>query len=112
MGNKLYVGNLSFDTTEDDLRNLFSGCGTVTSCSLIVDKFSGKSRGFAFVEMSNQAEATKAISELNGNDFAGRALTVNEAKPREERFGGGGGGGGGGGFGGGGYGGGKRRDRY
>ena len=104
MGNKLYVGNLSFDTTEGDLRTLFSDYGTVTSCNLIMDKFTGKSRGFAFVEMSNQAEATKAIGELNGKDFGGRPLTVNEAKPREERFGGGGGGGG--------FGGGGRRDRY
>ena len=103
MGTKLYVGNLSFETAESDLKTLFSGIGTVTSCSLITDKFTGKSRGFAFVEMGSQAEATKAISELNGKDCNGRALTVNEAKPREERSGGGGGGGG---FGGG------RRDRY
>jgi cold-inducible RNA-binding protein len=104
MGNKLYVGNLSFDTSESDLKTLFSACGTVTSCSIIMDKFTNKSRGFAFVEMSNQAEATKAISEINGKDCGGRALKVNEAKPREERSGGGGFGGGGGGGG--------RRDRY
>jgi RNA recognition motif-containing protein len=123
MATKLYVGNLSFGTTEGDLSNLFASCGTVTSCSMIIDKFTGKSRGFAFVEMSSSAEAAKAISELHGKEFDGRALTVNEAKPREDRprgggFGGGGGGGGGyggggrSGGGGGGYGGGGRRDRY
>ena len=92
MGTKLYVGNLSFDTAEGDLNALFSSMGTVVSCSLIMDRTTGKSRGFAFVEMSSQAEATKAIAELNGKDCGGRALTVNEAKPREERSGGGGGG--------------------
>lgn len=125
MATKLYVGNLSFGTTEGDLNKLFASCGTVTSCSMIIDKFTGKSRGFAFVEMSSPSEAAKAISELHGKEFDGRALTVNEAKPREDRprgggFGGGGGGGGGGyggggrsgGGGGGGYGGGGRRDRY
>ena len=108
MGTKLYVGNLSFDTTESDLKTLFAAHGSVMSCNLIMDKYTNKSRGFAFVEMGSQAEATKAIAELNGKDCAGRALTVNEAKPREERSGGGGfgGGGGGGGFGGG------RRDRF
>ncbi|HMO49596.1 MAG TPA: RNA-binding protein [Kiritimatiellia bacterium] len=125
MATKLYVGNLSFGTTEGDLQNLFASCGQVTSCSMIIDKFTGKSRGFAFVEMASPAEAQKAIDELHGKDFDGRALTVNEARPREERprggggggYGGGGGGGygggRGGGGGGGGYGGGKpRRDRY
>jgi RNA recognition motif-containing protein len=121
MATKLYVGNLSFGTTEGDLRNLFSSCGTVTSCTLIMDKFTGKSRGFAFVEMSSPAEAAKAIADLAGKDCDGRALTVNEAKPREDRPSGGGGYGGGGGRGGsgGGYGGGSRggsggggRDRY
>jgi RNA recognition motif-containing protein len=101
MGTKLYVGNLSFDTTEGNLSALFAPLGNVVSCNLITDKFSGKSRGFAFVEMSSQAEATKAIAALNGKDCGGRALTVNEAKPREERSGGGGG-----------YGGGGRRDRF
>jgi len=101
MGTRLYVGNLSFNTMEDDLNRLFATCGTVTSCNLITDKFTGKSRGFGFVEMASQAEATKAIAELNGKDCDGRALTVNEARPREERSGGGGYGGGGG-----------RRDRY
>lgn len=113
MATKLYVGNLSFGTTEGDLRNLFESCGTVTSCSLIMDKFTGKSRGFAFVEMSTPAEAAKAIADLAGKDCDGRALTVNEARPREDRpsRGGGFGGGGGGGYGGGGRSGGGR-DRY
>jgi cold-inducible RNA-binding protein len=109
MATKLYVGNLSFDTTENDLRRLFEPFGTVTSCNLIMDKMTDKSRGFAFVELSSPAEATKAIAEMNGKDVGGRALTVNEAKPREDRPRGGGGFGGGGG---GGYGGGGRRDRY
>ena len=111
MATKLYVGNLSFDTSESDLRRLFEPFGTVTSCNLIMDKMTGRSRGFAFVEMSSPAEATKAIGEMNGKDCGGRALTVNEAKPREDRPRGGGGGGYGGGYGGGG-GGGGRRDRY
>ena len=110
MATKLYVGNLSFGTTEGDLRRLFESCGVVGSCSLITDKFTGKSRGFAFVEMSTPAEAQKAIADLHGKDFDGRALTVNEAKPREERPRGGGGGYGGGGDRGG-FGGG-RRDRF
>jgi cold-inducible RNA-binding protein len=108
MATKLYVGNLSFDTTENDLRRLFEAFGTVTSCNLIMDKMTDRSRGFAFVEMSTPAEATKAIAEMNGKDCGGRALTVNEAKPREDRPRGGGFGGGSGG----GYGGGGRRDRY
>ncbi len=118
MATKLYVGNLSFGTTEGDLRNLFQACGNVSSCSIIIDKFTGKSRGFGFVEMSSASEAQKAISDLHGKDFDGRALTVNEAKPREERPRGGGGFGGGGDRGGGGWGGGgdrggrDRRDRY
>lgn len=108
MATKLYVGNLSFNTSEDGLRRLFETCGSVGSCNVIMDKFTGKSRGFAFIEMSSSDEAQKAIAELHGKNFEGRALTVNEARPREER----GGGGGGGGFGGGGYGGGGRRERY
>ena len=116
MATKLYVGNLSFDTSENDLRRLFEPFGTVTSCNLIMDKMTGKTRGFAFVEMSSPAEAAKAIEEMNGKDVSGRALTVNEAKPREDRPRGGGGGYGGGSRGGsgGGYGGGAggRRDRY
>ena len=106
MGTKLYVGNLSFETTESDLNDLFAQLGTVKSCSLITDKFTGKSRGFAFVEMGSEEEARKAIAEMGGKDVGGRPLTVNEAKPREDRprrdFGGGGGGGSRGGGGGGG----------
>jgi len=99
MPTKLFVGNLSFNTTEGDILELFKGAGNVTSCELIVDKFTNKSRGFAFVQMGSQEEANKAIAEFNGKELDGRALTVNEARPREERprgdFGGGGGGGGG-----------------
>ena len=98
MGTRLYVGNLSFNTTEGELQRLFEGVGKVTNCTIIMDKFTNKSRGFAFVEMANADEANKAIAEFNGKDVNGRALTVNEARPREERprgdFGGGGGGGG------------------
>ena len=104
MGTKLFVGNLSFNTTEGDVLDLFKQAGNATSCELILDKFTSKSRGFAFVQMGTQEEATKAIADLNGKELDGRALTVNEAKPREERprgdFGGGRGGGGGGGRGG------------
>ncbi|NLB60519.1 MAG: RNA-binding protein [Lentisphaerae bacterium] len=85
MGTKLYVGNLSFEATEGDVLELFSKIGNVVSCNLIVDKFTNKSRGFAFVEMSSQDEANKAVAEYNGKDLKGRALTVNEARPREER---------------------------
>jgi RNA recognition motif-containing protein len=91
---------LSFDASESDLRALFEPVGTVRTCDIIMDKFTNKSRGFAFVDMGSQDEANKAVSELNGKDFMGRALTVNEARAREERPFGGGGGGGGGGFGG------------
>ncbi|MEI8063972.1 MAG: RNA-binding protein, partial [Verrucomicrobiota bacterium] len=97
---RLFVGNLSFNTTEGDLLDLFKQAGNVTTCNLIVDKFTNKSRGFAFVEMSSQEEATKAIGDMNGKELDGRALTVNEAKPREDRPSGGGGYGGGGGGGG------------
>jgi RNA recognition motif-containing protein len=108
----LYVGNMAFSTTEDTLRQLFSQFGTVTKASLVMDRETGRPRGFAFVEMSEGGQA--AIDALNGRDLDGRALTVNEAKPRESRGGGGGGGGyggggggsGGGGRSGGGYGGG------
>lgn len=92
MGTKLYVGNLSFDTTEGDVQRLFEIAGRVVSCNLIVDKFTNRSRGFAFVEMSSPDEAQKAIAEFHGKDLQGRKLTVNEARPREERSGGGGGG--------------------
>ena len=114
MGTKLYVGNLSFNTTETDLQDLFAQAGPVQEVTLMQDKFTGKSRGFAFVTMTSDADAQKAISEFNGKTVEGRPLTVNEARPREARppgggFGGGGRGGGGGGYGGsggGGYGGG------
>ncbi|WP_422930406.1 RNA recognition motif domain-containing protein [Singulisphaera sp. PoT] len=109
MGKNIYVGNLPYDTTQDDLVQLFQTYGTVTSGQVIIDKFSGRSRGFGFVEMANDDEANTAIENLNGSPFGGRPLTVNEARPREERSGGGGGyGGGGGGRGGYGGGGGSR----
>jgi RNA recognition motif-containing protein len=105
MGKRLYVGNLSFSATEMDLRDLLGQSGTVTDAKLVMDRDTGRPRGFGFVEMSTDAEAQNAINALNGREFQGRALTVNEA---QERTGGGGGGGrGGGGFGGGGGGGGR-----
>ena len=104
---KVYVGGLSYSTTEDALRTLFAQAGTVKSVHVATDRDSGRPRGFAFVEMSTQGEMDKAIHMFNGHELDGRTLTVNQAKPREERRGGGGGyGGGGGGYGGGGYGGG------
>jgi RNA recognition motif-containing protein len=106
MSIKLYVGNLSFNTSSDDLRDLFAGAGTVESASVVEDRETGRSRGFGFVEMSTKEEADAAIQQFNGKDFGGRNLTVNEARPREDRGGNRGGGGGGrGGFGGGGGGG-------
>jgi RNA recognition motif-containing protein len=104
---KLYVGNLSFQTSSDDLQQLFAQAGTVESASVVEDRETGRSRGFGFVEMSTSEEGQKAIEQFNGKDFNGRNLTVNEARPREDRGGRGGGGGGGGrgGFGGGGGGG-------
>src|ERR1700704_481719 len=112
MGTKLYVGNLSFNTTENELQELFSQAGAVQEVMLMQDKFTGKSRGFAFVTMGSEQDAQNAISKLNGQTVEGRPLTVNEARPREARPPGGGGGGGGRGYGGGGggYGGGGRRD--
>ena len=104
MSKKLYVGNLAFQTTSQDLQDLFAQAGTVESASVIEDRDTGRSKGFAFVEMSTEAEAASAIEQFNGKELAGRTLTVNEARPRENR----GGGGGGRGFGGnrgGGYGG-------
>lgn len=102
MQTKLYVGNLSYETTEDDLRTLFAQAGTVASVALIKDRDSGRSKGFAFVEMSNQSEAEKAIQMFNGYTLADRPLKVNAARPREERGFGGGygdrGGGGGSGY--------------
>ncbi len=95
MGTRLYVGNLSFHTTQDILQQQFSQAGAVTSVDIVMDKMTGRSRGFAFVEMGSEADAQNAIQQLNGKDVDGRALTVNEARPREERPAGGGGGGGG-----------------
>src|SRR5437773_10522059 len=104
MGTKLYVGNLSFNTTENELQELFSLAGTVQEVSLMQDKFSGKSLGFAFFIMGSEEDAQNAISKLNGQTVEGWALTVNESRPREPRPPGGGGrggyGGGGGGYGG------------
>ncbi len=121
---KLYVGNLSFDTTNSDLEQMFGEIGTVESANVVEDRDTGRSRGFGFVEMSSKEEGENAIEQLNGTEVNGRNLTVNEAKPRENRAGGGGGrggfsggrggggggnrGGGGGGGGRGGYGGGSR----
>src|SRR5882757_9193515 len=110
MSNKLFVGNLSFDTTENDLTDAFAAHGTVTETNLMMDRMTGRPRGFGFITMNSAEEAQKAIAALNGAQLDGRALTVNIAKPREERAPGGGGGGrreyGGGGGGGG------RRERY
>ena len=103
MAKNIYVGNLVWDATADDLLTLFQEHGQVARAQVITDRETGRSRGFGFVEMDNDAEAQKAIDALNGADFKGRPLTVNEARPREDRGGGGGGGGGyRGGFGGGG----------
>ena len=115
MNNKLFVGNLSFNTTENDLQDAFAAHGSVVEVNLMMDRVSGRPRGFGFVTMSSPDEAQKAIDALHGKQLDGRALTVNIARPREERPGGGGGGGGGrrdfrGGGGGGGGGG--RRERY
>jgi cold-inducible RNA-binding protein len=106
MGKKLYVGNLSYNVQDADLTQLFSPFGTVGSANVIMDKMTGRSKGFGFVEMGSDQEAEAAIAALNGKEHGGRALTVNEAKPKERRPGGGGGGGGG--YGGGGGGGGGR----
>jgi RNA recognition motif-containing protein len=109
VGKKLYVGNLSFGVTEDQLRELFAPYGSVQLAQLITDRDTGRSKGFGFVEMGSDQEAQAAIAGMNGQMVDGRALTVNEAKPREDRGGRGGyGGGGGGGGGRGGYGGGRR----
>ena len=116
MGKKLYVGNLSYGTTDSALLQLFEPFGTVASAQVIMDRDTGRSKGFGFVEMGSDQEAQAAIAALSGKEVDGRALTVNEARPKTEggRGGGGGrggyGGGGGGGYGGGGGGG--RRDRY
>ena len=107
MGKKLYVGNLGYDVSSSDLEAMLSPHGTILSAEVITDRSTGQSKGFGFVEMGSDAEAQAAISALDGQDQGGRAIKVNEAKPREPRSGGGGGYGGGGGGGGGG-----RRDRY
>jgi RNA recognition motif-containing protein len=108
MGKKLYVGNLSYDVDSSQLEQLFSAHGTVESAQVISDRDTGRSKGFGFVEMSSDSEAQAAIAAMNGQEHGGRALTVNEARPKENRAGGGGGGGGGrGGYGGGGGGGGR-----
>ncbi|PWU14952.1 MAG: RNA-binding protein [Verrucomicrobia bacterium] len=123
MSNKLFVGNLDFKVTENELQDTFAAHGTVVEANIATDRATGRPRGFAFVTMSTPEEAQKAIEALNGKDLGGRALSVNVARPREERPGGGGGGrghgGGRGGYGGGGRGGhgggghgGGRRDRY
>jgi RNA recognition motif-containing protein len=117
MSIKLYVGNLSFQTSSEDLRDLFSQAGTVESASVVEDRDTGRSRGFGFVEMSSREEGEAAIQQFNGKEVGGRSLTVNEARPREDRgggggrggFGGGGNRGGGGGGGRGGFGGGGNR---
>ena len=88
---KLYVGNLSFETSKEDLQTMFAGAGTVESVNLIEDRETGRSRGFGFVEMSTKEEGAAAIQQFNGKDMGGRALNVNEAKPRENRGNGGGG---------------------
>lgn len=105
MAKKLYVGNLGYNVTSADLQQMFMAHGTVQSAQIVEDRDAGRSKGFGFVEMSTDEEAANAIAALNGQSHGGRALTVNEAKPREPRSGGGGGyRGGGGGGGGGGYG--------
>src|SRR5687768_8201154 len=117
MNTKLFVGNLSFETSELELQDLFAACGTVSEVNIVTDKFTQKPRGFAFVTMATPEGAQAAIQQLSGKEVNGRALTVNEARPREERGGGGGGyrggggGGGGGGYRGGGGGGGGGGDR-
>ena len=113
MNTKLFVGNLSFETSELELQDLFSACGPVTEVNIVTDRFTQKPRGFAFVTMGTPEAAQAAIQQLSGKNVNGRDLTVNEARPREERGGGGGfgGGGGGRGYGGGGGGGGRGGDR-
>jgi RNA recognition motif-containing protein len=114
MSTKLYVGNLAFQTTSEELQELFAQAGTVESASVVEDRMTGRSRGFAFVEMATKEEAASAIDQFNGKEVGGRALKVNEAKPRENRGGGGGRGfgGGRGGYGGNRGGGGGRGGNY
>jgi cold-inducible RNA-binding protein len=121
MAKRIYVGGLPYSATEEDLENLFASAGTVKEATIVTDRYTGQAKGFGFVEMENDAEADAAINSLNGTQMGGRTLTVNEAKPREDRprggggggggYGGGGGGRGGGGYGGGGGGGGRGGDR-
>ena len=113
MAMRLFVGNLNFKTTSEDLQELFGQVGEVQSASVVTDSETGRSRGFGFVEMASSEDGQRAIEQFNGKEFNGRNLTVNEARPREDRGGGGGGGGGRGGYGGGrGGGGGGRGGRY
>ncbi len=112
MGNKLYVGNLAYSVRDESLHQAFSQFGTVTSAKVMMDRDTGRSKGFGFVEMGSDAEAQSAINGMNGQPLEGRAVVVNEARPREERPGGFGGGGGRGGYGGGGGGGGGGRSPY
>jgi RNA recognition motif-containing protein len=114
MSNKLYVGNLSFRVTSEDLQDYFASAGTVESANVVFDRETGRSRGFGFVEMADEDSANNAIAQFNGQEYDGRNIVVNEARPREDRgFGGGGGGGRRGGGGGGGYnGGGGRGERW
>jgi RNA recognition motif-containing protein len=112
VGKKLYVGNLSYNTSDSELQNMFEEYGAVQSAQVIMDRDTGRSKGFGFVEMSSDQEAQAAITGLNGKEVGGRSLTVNEAKPREDRGGGRSGGGGRGGYGGGGGGGGRDRGGY
>jgi RNA recognition motif-containing protein len=113
MGKRLYIGNLSYNVTELDLRDLFSGVGSVAEVKVVMDRETGRPRGFAFVEMTSDADAQNAISQLNGRDVQGRAIAVKEAEARKDGGGRGhGGGGGGGGWAGGGGGGGGRRQRW
>jgi RNA recognition motif-containing protein len=95
MGNKLYVGNLSFRVTSEDLQEHFGTAGTVESANVVMDRETGRSRGFGFVEMASDDDATAAIAQFNGQEYDGRNMVVNEARPREDRGGRGGGGGGG-----------------
>ncbi len=109
MGTKLYVGNLSFDSSDQELEAAFAEQGEVVSARIITDKFTGRSRGFGFVEMADDGQAKQAVEKLHGTNLGGREIVVNEARPQEKRSGGGGGGGGGGYRGGGGGGGGGSR---
>ena len=112
MSTKLYVGNLSFRVTSEDLQEHFATAGEVNSANVVMDRETGRSRGFGFVEMASEDAANNAIAQFNGQEYDGRNMVVNEARPREDSRGGGGGGGRGGRGGGGGYGGGGGRDRW